>query len=101
MHGERGCAEPVAHGRAALIALDMETRPIQDVIVDRLAAFLGPHTARVALKTFAEASGGRKAETLTRADVPAVLAALRPMLRTLLGRERAEGLVQKLAKELE
>jgi len=101
VHRERGWAEPAAPGHAALIAMAMESRSIQDVIVDRLAAFLGPHTARVALKTFAEASGGRKAETLTRADVPAVLAALRPMLRTLLGRERAEGLVQKLAQELE
>jgi hypothetical protein len=79
----------------------METRPVQEVIVERLAAVLGPHTARVAIKTFAGASGGRAPEALTRADVPALLAALRPMLRTLLGRERAEGMVLQLARELE
>jgi len=88
-------------GRAPLIAMETDTRSIPEIIVDRLAAFLGPHTARVALKTFAEASGGRRPEALTRADVPALLAALRPMLRTLLGRERAEGLVLQLARELE
>ena len=85
--------------RPAPIAMD--TRTIQEVIVERLAAVLGPHTARVALKTFADASGGRKPEALTPADVPALLAALRPMLRTLLGRERAEGLVLQLGRELE
>ncbi len=76
----------------------METRTVQEIIVARLAMFLGPHTARVALKTFA-ARSGRSPEALTRADVPEVLAALLPMLRTLIGRERAESLVRQRDQE--
>ncbi len=78
----------------------METRSVQEIIFARLAMFLGPHTARVALKTFA-ARTGRSPEALTREDVPEVLAALLPMLRTLIGRERAESLVHELAQEAE
>jgi hypothetical protein len=78
----------------------METRSVQEIILGRLAMFLGPNTARVALKTFA-ARTGRSPEALTRADVPEVLAALLPMLRTLIGRERAESLVRQLAQEAE
>ena len=79
----------------------MDPRSVQEITFTRLAMFLGPHTACVAIKMFAERSGGRTPETLTRADVPGLLAALRPMLRTLIGRERAEGVVSRLAEELE
>jgi hypothetical protein len=79
---------------------DMDGRPPHQVIADRLAQYLGPHTARVALKTFAERIGLRSPEALTRAQVPELLAALRPMLHTLIGRERTEGLVLQLAREL-
>ena len=78
----------------------MDTRSVQEIILARLSMFLGPNTARVALKTFA-ARTGRTPDALTRADVPAVLAALLPMLRTLIGRERADGLVRQLDQEIE
>ncbi len=78
----------------------MKDRSVQEIILARLAMFLGPNTARVALRTFA-ARSGRTPEALTREDVPEVLAALLPMLRTLLGRERAESLVRELAQETE
>jgi hypothetical protein len=66
----------------------------------RLSAFLGPHTARSALKTFSTRTLGRAPEELTRADVPALMAALRPMLRTLLGDESAKALIDQISKEL-
>jgi hypothetical protein len=79
----------------------MDCRPPHVIIAARLALYLGPHTARVALKTFADRIGGQAPEALTRAQVPELLAALRPMLRTLLGRERAEGVVRQLSQEFE
>ncbi|HET6438486.1 MAG TPA: hypothetical protein VFG59_10525 [Anaeromyxobacter sp.] len=79
----------------------MDGRQPYQIVFARLAEFLGPHTARVALKNFAERTASRAPEELSRSDVPELLAALRPMLRTLIGRERAERLLGELARELE
>jgi hypothetical protein len=68
-------------------------------IAGRLARYLGPHTGRVAVKTFALRGLGRGPETLTVADVPAMTQALRPMLRTLLGKQRCELVVQHILQE--
>ena len=68
-------------------------------IAARLARYLGPHTGRVAVKTFALRGLGRGPETLTTADVPAMTQALRPMLRTLLGKQRCEIVVQHILQE--
>jgi hypothetical protein len=66
----------------------------------RLAPLLGPNMARSALRTFSQRSLGKEPETLTAADVPALLAALRPALRTLLGSATAEQLLERLAREI-
>lgn len=75
-------------------------RTIADRIADRLAVYLGPHTGRVAVKTFAMKSLGRGPETLTLADLPKLEAALRPMLRTLVGSARAELVLAEIRREL-
>jgi non-ribosomal peptide synthetase component F len=64
-----------------------------------LARCLGPHTARVAVKTFAQRALGLSAEALTVADVPALAQALKPMLRTLLGKQRGEVVAQQIMRE--
>ena len=71
-----------------------------EIIADHLARYLGPNTARVAVKKFSERVGVSGPEALTREDVPRLLEVLRPMLRTLLGRERAESLLLQLARDL-
>jgi len=71
-----------------------------DVVADRLATWLGPHTARTAVRTFSERALGLRPEQVTPADVPRLLAALRPMLRTLLGATQGEELLDQLAREL-
>lgn len=73
---------------------------IADRIAARLAIYLGPHTARVAVKTFTLKALGRKPETLTLADVPALQQALRPMLRTFVGRTQCELVIEQIAKEV-
>lgn len=79
--------------------------PTHDTVADRIAArlarYLGPHTGRVAVKTFALRGLGRGPETLTIEDVPAMTQALRPMLRTLLGKQRCEVVVQHILREFQ
>jgi hypothetical protein len=71
-----------------------------DVIRDHLAVSLGPHTARNAVKTFAARALRKAPEDLTLDDVPALLAALRPMLRTLIGADACDEFVVEIRQEL-
>jgi hypothetical protein len=54
----------------------------------------------VAVKTFSQRALGRGPETLTPIDVPALAEALRPMLRTLVGKEKGELVVKQILREL-
>ena len=102
-HCERSPACKSSAGVAtALASTRMHgARQIPDVIADRLATYLGPHTARVAVKTFSMRALGRGPETLTRADVPDLVKALRPMLRTMVGKVKCEAILAQLERELE
>jgi hypothetical protein len=72
---------------------------VAERIARRLGRYLGPHTGRVAVKTFALRGLGRGPETLTVHDIPALNDAMRPMLRTLLGRQRCELVIQHILQE--
>ena len=74
--------------------------PTAQLIADRLAAYLGPHTARVAVKTFALQALGRGPDELGPPDAPALLDALRPMLRAFVGRERSEVVLAGIRDEV-
>ena len=76
-----------------------ETGSVSDRIAQRLGRYVGPHTGRVAVKTFALKALGRGPETLTVDDVRAMNEALRPMLRTLVGKERCEIVLQQLLRD--
>jgi hypothetical protein len=76
-------------------------RSVADVLAQQMAVYLGPHTARVAVKTFSLKALGRGPETLTVGDVPAVTKALRPMLRTLVGRVTCEVIIEQINRDLE
>ena len=71
------------------------------IVEERLAVFLGPHTARTVVKTFSERAIGKSPELLERHEMPRLLAALRPMLRTLLGASQCEVLLRRITEELE
>jgi hypothetical protein len=75
--------------------------PLAALIERQLAVYLGPHTARTALKTFAHKAVGKLPEQLTRADTGKLLDALRPMLRTLLGTDQSDSVLEQLQAELE
>ena len=71
-----------------------------DIIRDRLSAYLGPFSSANALKLFAKQALSTDPESVTREQVPALLDALGPMLRTLLGRAGADKLLQEIRQEL-
>jgi hypothetical protein len=61
-----------------------------------IAAYLGPHTARVAVKLYARRAVDRAPEALTPADVGPVLEAMRPMLSTFLGTPNAKAFIDEM-----
>lgn len=77
--------------------VDGQSSKLAEMIATRLAVYLGPHTARVAVKTFSLKALGRGPETLTPADVPKLNAALRPMLRTFVGRAQCEVVLEQIS----
>jgi len=72
-----------------------------EVVRDRLAVYLGPHTARNALRTFSEKTLGCAPETITAAQAQKLLEALRPMLKTLVGAAQCDRILAQLHIELE
>jgi hypothetical protein len=69
------------------------------VIAEALTAHLGPSTARTAVRTFATRLGLR-AEDVSHEDAPRLLEALRPMLRTLLGPQPADAVLEGIRGDL-
>ncbi len=75
-------------------------RSPSEVLFHRMAEYLGPHTTRTALKTFCAKAVNKAPEALTLADVPQVLTALRPMMRTLIGTRECELILEQISLEL-
>lgn len=75
-------------------------RPVAEVVADHIAVYLGPHTARVAVRTFSMKALKRGPETLIRADFSKLADALRPMLRTLVGRVTTEVILEQAERDL-
>ena len=76
-----------------------EEKTIASRVANRLAVHLGPHTARVAVKTFSQRALGRGAETLESGDIEPLLGSLRPMLRTLVGSSQCEVILQQIRRD--
>ncbi len=79
-------------------AKDESQRP-SERMYRRLVKFLGPHTTRLALKTFSTKAVGAVPEAVTEAQAPEVVRALRPLLRSMLGEAQAEIIVHQLLAE--
>lgn len=71
-----------------------------DVIRAQLAQYLGPFTSKNAVQMVAKQTLGTDADTVSLAQVPRMLDALGPTLRTLLGRDGADKVVAQIKKEL-
>jgi hypothetical protein len=75
-------------------------RTPSEVVFHHLVPYLGPHTTRTALKTFCAKAVGKSPEALTLADMPPLLNALRPMMRTLIGVKECELVLAQVNQEL-
>jgi hypothetical protein len=67
----------------------------------RLAVYVGPHTARLSLKTFSQQHFGVTPAELPASALPDLVRSLRPLLRSMLGETDSEKLSRVLLKECE
>jgi hypothetical protein len=78
-----------------------ETSRPAEIIAEALTVHLGPSTARTAVRTFSSRALGLRPDQVSLEDAPRLLDALRPMLRTLLGAEPADDLLDGIRGHLE
>lgn len=78
-----------------------ETSRPAEIIAEALTMHLGPSTARTAVRTFSSRALGLRPDQVSLEDAPRLLDALRPMLRTLLGAEPADDLLDGIRGHLE
>lgn len=71
-----------------------------EIIRTKLSQYLGPFTAKNAVQMVAKQTIGADADHVTRDQVPALIEALGPTLRTLLGKVTAEKVASDIRKEL-
>jgi len=67
---------------------------------DHIAIYLGPKTAKAAVKACALRALGREPESLEVEDVPLLMAALRLMLGTLLGHSTSQILLHRIERAI-
>ncbi|BDG09103.1 hypothetical protein [Anaeromyxobacter paludicola] len=65
-----------------------------------LAPYLGPNTARNAVRVFARRALRKSPEEVTPEEAALLVEAFRPMLRTLVGERRGEQLLLELRDQL-
>ena len=75
-------------------------KPPAEIVREKLGQYLGPFTARNAVQMVAKQTAQFEADRITRDQIPALLEALGPTLRTLLGRATAEKVTAEIRKEL-
>ena len=80
-------------------AANVSGKSTADVIREHLQRYMGPFTAKNAIQMFSKKTFGIDADSVTRAQAPALLEALGPMLRTLLGKNNAERVIEQLKQE--
>lgn len=78
--------------------MPLENGHINAVLQAKLATHLGPNVARMAVKSFAQKELGRKPEELTAADMPQLIAALRPMLVVMIGKDPTQVVLDDLSR---
>lgn len=71
-----------------------------EIIYRHLVHYLGPHTTRTALRTFCTKAVGKAPDEVTRAEIPQVLNALKPMMRTLIGAKESDAVLMLVTLEL-
>jgi hypothetical protein len=70
------------------------------VVQELLGQYMGPFTSKYAVQISSRQTFGAEPEGVTREQIPALLEALGPSLRTLLGKVSAEKLAEQILREL-
>ena len=77
------------------------SRPsVADQVAAQLSPYLGPFNAKVAVKTFSSKALHLAPDAVTLEHLPALLAALKPMLHTLVGQASTEALLEGIRREV-
>jgi hypothetical protein len=71
-----------------------------EIIREGLMPYLGPFTSKNAVQMMAKQCAGTAPELLTRAQIPALLEGLGPILRTLLGKAGADKVLGEIQWKL-
>jgi hypothetical protein len=71
-----------------------------EIVIEVLSPYLGPHTSKTALRTFAQRTVQIAPESLTLTDTLRVIQALKPTLAGLLGSAKADEIAAQLDAEL-
>jgi hypothetical protein len=77
-----------------------EQESVAAIFARHLSAYIGHHTAPMAIKTFAKQALGVTPDQVHRANAGKLLDAMRPMLNTLLGKDHAEEVVKLIRRDL-
>lgn len=73
---------------------------VGDQVAELLTTWLGKHNAKNAVKMFSKRALNCNPEALRAEDLPTLLDALRPMLRTLVGEVSAELVLEDIKKKV-
>lgn len=71
-----------------------------EVVREHIARYLGPFTSKTAVQMMAKQKLGSDPDQVTREQVPELLDALGPTLRTLLGKSGADTVAADIRREL-
>jgi len=71
-----------------------------EVVRAHIARYLGPFTSRTAVQMMSKQALSTEPDRVTREQIPALLEALGPTLRTLLGKSGAETVTGEIKREL-
>jgi hypothetical protein len=74
--------------------------PPAEIVRQKLGLYMGPFTAKNAVQMGSKLIAGTDADRLTRAQIPALIDAIGPTLRTLLGKTAAEKVAAEIRAEL-
>lgn len=72
--------------------------PIADVVIAKLSVHLGPHVAKMAVRSFAKKAGVNDYGQLTAAHVPRLIEDIRPMLNVMIGKGPSESVVADIER---
>jgi hypothetical protein len=71
-----------------------------EIVREHIARYLGPFTSKNAVQMMAKQKLGTEPDRVTREQVPELLEALGPTLRTLLGKAGADSVAAEIKREL-